>query len=160
MHKVLTKDVQMIEPTDLNASELVRLYGNGLKQNESYTIAGYCRVEAIKNSDGTVRIPEYIGVMFVNENENEVITSVAVATGIFFEPTGNGKETEKKQIKGSCITSTDVLVSMFGKRVRVKDFTEVRVLRYQSDIETQKRLPVFEVIDDEPKESEQDEKKV
>ena len=152
MHKVLTKGVKMIEATDLTASELVRLYGNGLKQSEIYTIVGYCKVEPVNNSDGTPRVPGYTGVMFVDENGNEVITGIGTATGVFFEPTGNDKEVERKQINGSCLNSTADIVSMFDKRVRVKDFSEVRVLRYQTNIEMRKRLPIFEVIDDEPKE--------
>ena len=144
MYKVNTIGVKMIEATDLSASELVRLYGNGLKKGEIYTIKGYCKVEPVKNSDGTTRIPEYTGVMFVDSKGNEVIIGIATATGTFFEPTGNGTETERKQIENSCITSTSVLVSMFEKSVKVKDFQDVKVLRYQTDKVVAKKLPIFE----------------
>ena len=150
MYKVNTKGVKMIEATDLTASELVRLYGNSLKKGETYTIKGYCKVEQINNSDGTVRVPEYTGVMFVDSKANEVIIGIGAATGVFFEPTGNGSEVERKQINGSCLTSTADIVAMFDKKVIVKDFQDVKVLRYQTDKVVAKKLPIF-VKDDEKK---------
>lgn len=146
MYKVLTKGVKMIDTKDLTVSELVRLYGNGLKKDESYEIVGYCKVEAINNNDGTMRIPEYTGVLFVDSKSNEIIIGIGTATGVFFEPTGNGKDVQRKQIDGSCLKSTADIVSMFGKKVKVKDFTDVTILRYQTDIQTRKRMPIFEEV--------------
>ena len=95
-----------------------------------------------------LKIPEYAGVMFVNSKGNEVITGIATATGTFFEPTGNGLETERKQIDGSCLTSTADIVAMFGKSVKVKDFQDVKVLRYQTDKVVTKKLPIFVEADE------------
>ena len=140
MYAIKTKGVEMIDSnSELTSSELVRLYGVGLKKGEKYDIAGYCRVAENKT------IPEYIGVLFVDEKGNECIIGVASATGIYFTPNGKG-ETDRKQVTGSCIDSTATLVELFGKSVTVKDFQDVKVLRYGTDKVTTKRMPIFELI--------------
>ena len=59
-------------------------------------------------------------------------------------PNGKG-ETDRKQVDGSCIDSTAKLVELFGKSVTVKDFQDVKVLRYGTDKVTTKRMPIFEL---------------
>ena len=140
MYQIKTKGVEIIDSnSELTSSELVRLYGVGLKKGEKYSIVGYCRVAANKN------IPDYIGVLFVDDKGNEVIIGVASATGVYFTPNGKG-ETDRKQVDGSCIDSTNTLVELFGKSVTVKDFQDVKVLRYGTDKVTTKRMPIFELV--------------
>ena len=137
MYAIKTNGVELIDSNStLSSSELVRLYGVGLKKGEKYTIVSYCRVAANK------AIPEYIGVLFVDGKGNEVIIGIASATGVYFTPDGKG-ETDRKQVSGSCIDSTATLVSLFGKKVTVKDFEEVKVLRYGTDKVTTKKMPIF-----------------
>lgn len=139
MYAIKTNGVELIDSnSNLTSSELVRLYGVGLKKGEKYDIVGYCRVAANKS------IPEYIGVLFTDDKGNEVIIGIASATGIYFTPDGKG-DTDRKQVKGSCIDSTATLVSLFGKSVTVKDFEEVKVLRYGTDKVTTKKMPIFEL---------------
>ena len=139
MYAIKTNGVELIDSnSNLSSSELVRLYGVGLKKGEKYTIVGYCRVAANK------AIPEYIGVLFVDKKDNEVIIGIASATGVYFTPDGKG-ETDRKQVTGSCIDSTATLVSLFGKSVSVKDFEEVKVLRFGTDKVTTKKMPIFEL---------------
>ena len=139
MYQIKTKGVEIINSnSELTSSELVRLYGVGLKKGEKYDIVGYCRVAANKS------IPEYVGVLFVDGKGNEVIIGVASATGVYFTPNGKG-ETDRKQVDGSCIDSTAKLVELFGKSVTVKDFQDVKVLRYGTDKVTTKRMPIFEL---------------
>ena len=139
MYQIKTKGVEIINSnSELTSSELVRLYGVGLKKGEKYDIVGYCRVAANKS------IPEYVGVLFVDGKGNEVIIGVASATGVYFTPNGKG-ETDRKQVDGSCIDSTAKLVELFGKSVTVKDFNDVKVLRYGTDKVTTKRMPIFEL---------------
>ena len=139
MYAIKTNGVELIDSnSNLTSSELVRLYGVGLKKGEKYTIVGYCRVAANK------AIPEYIGVLFVDKKDNEVIIGIASATGVYFTPDGKG-ETDRKQVTGSCIDSTATLVSLFGKSVSVKDFEEVKVLRFGTDKVTTKKMPIFEL---------------
>lgn len=141
MYSIKTKGVEIIDSnSELTSSELVRLYGVGLKKGEKYSIVGYCRVAANKT------IPEYIGVLFVDDKGNEVIIGVASATGVYFTPNGKG-DTERKQVDGSCIDSTAKLVELFGKSVTVSDFQDVKVLRYGTDKVTTKRMPIFELTD-------------
>ena len=137
MYQIKTNGVELIDSnSDLTSSELVRLYGVGLKKGEKYTIVSYCRVAANKS------IPEYVGVLFVDSKGNEVIIGIASATGVYFTPDGKG-ETDRKQVDGSCIDSTSKLVELFGKIVTVKDFQDVKVLRYGTDKVTTKRMPIF-----------------
>ena len=139
MYQIKTNGVALIDAnSNLTSSELVRLYGVGLKKGETYDIVCYCRVEANKS------IPEYIGVLFVDKKGNEVIIGIASATGVYFTPDGKG-ETDRKQVTGSCIDSTATLVSLFGKSVTVKDFQDVKVLRYGTDKVTTKKMPIFEL---------------
>ena len=139
MYEIKTKGVEIIDSnSELTSSELVRLYGVGLKKGEKYDIVGYCRVAQNK------KIPEYIGVLFVDDKGNEVIIGVASATGVYFTPNGKG-ETDRKQVTGSCIDSTAKLVELFGKSVTVKDFEDVKVLRFGTDKVTTKRMPIFEL---------------
>ena len=139
MYQIKTKGVEIINSnSELTSSELVRLYGVGLKKGEKYDIVGYCRVAANKS------IPEYVGVLFVDGKGNEVIIGIASATGVYFTPDGKG-ETDRKQVDGSCIDSTAKLVELFGKSVTVKDFQDVKVLRYGTDKVTTKRMPKFEL---------------
>ena len=139
MYQIKTNGVELIDSnSDLTSSELVRLYGVGLKKGEKYDIVGYCRVAANKT------IPEYVGVLFVNGKGNEVIIGISSATGVYFTPDGKG-ETDRKQVEGSCIDSTSKLVELFGKSVTVKDFQDVKVLRYGTDKVTTKRMPIFEL---------------
>ena len=139
MYAIKTKGVELIDSnSELTSSELVRLYGVGLKKGEKYTVVGYCRVAENKN------IPEYIGVLFVDEKGSECIIGVASATGVYFTPNGKG-DTERKQVTGSCIDSTNTLVETFGKTVTVKDFEDVKVLRFGTDKITTKRMPIFEL---------------
>ena len=139
MYAIKTNGVELIDSnSNLTSSELVRLYGVGLKKGEKYTIVGYCRVAANK------AIPEYIGVLFVDKKDNEIIIGIASATGVYFTPDGKG-ETDRKQVTGSCIDSTATLVSLFGKSVSVKDFEEVKVLRFGTDKVTTKKMPIFEL---------------
>ena len=139
MYQIKTNGVELIDAnSNLTSSELVRLYGVGLKKGETYDIVCYCRVAANKS------IPEYVGVLFVDGKGNEVIIGVASATGVYFTPDGKG-DTDRKQVTGSCINSTDTLVELFGKSVTVKDFQEVKVLRYGTDKVTTKRMPIFEL---------------
>jgi hypothetical protein len=139
MYQIKTNGVALIDAnSNLTSSELVRLYGVGLKKGETYDIVCYCRVDANKN------IPEYIGVLFVDKKGNEVIIGIASATGVYFTPDGKG-DTDRKQVTGSCIDSTAKLVELFGKSVTVKDFQEVKVLRYGTDKVTTKRMPIFEL---------------
>ena len=140
MYAIKTKGVEIIDGnSELTSSELVRLYGVGLKKGEKYDIVGYCRVAANKS------IPEYIGVLFVDGKGNEIIIGIASATGVYFTPNGKG-ETDRKQVTGSCIDSTATLVELFGKSVTVKDFEDVKVLRYGTDKVTTKRMPIFELV--------------
>ena len=143
MYKINTIGVTLVDATQLTASELVRLFGNALKQGAKYEVIGYVKVDAVNNADGSPRVPEYTGLLLVDKDNNEVITGIATATGTYFEPTGKGTETIRKQIAGSCINSTSDIVSRFGKKVIVKDFQEVDVLRNQSDKVTRKKLPIF-----------------
>ena len=137
MYQIKTNGVELIDGnSNLTSSELVRLYGVGLKKGEKYSIVGYCRVAANKS------IPEYVGVLFVDEKGNEIIIGVASATGVYFTPDGKG-ETDRKQVTGSCIDNTATLVEMFGKTVTVADFQEVKVLRYGTDKMTTKKMPIF-----------------
>ena len=137
MYQIKTNGVELIDSnSELTSSELVRLYGVGLKKGEKYTIVSYCRVAANKS------IPEYVGVLFVDSKGNEVIIGIASATGVYFTPDGKG-ETDRKQVDGSCIDSTSKLVELFGKIVTVKDFQDVKVLRYGTDKVTTKRMPIF-----------------
>ena len=139
MYQIKTNGVELIDSnSELTSSELVRLYGVGLKKGETYNIVCYCRVAANKN------IPEYIGVLFVDKKGNEVIIGVASATGVYFTPDGKG-DTDRKQVVGSCINNTSTLVELFGKEVIVSDFQEVKVLRYGTDKVTTKRMPIFEL---------------
>lgn len=139
MYQIKTKGVEIINSnSELTSSELVRLYGVGLKKGEKYLIVGYCRVAANKT------IPEYIGVLFVDDKSNEVIIGVSSATGVYFTPDGKG-DTVRKQVENSYIDSTDKLLELFGKSVTVKDFQEVKVLRYGTDKITTKRMPIFEL---------------
>ena len=139
MYAIKTKGVELIDSnSELTSSELVRLYGVGLKKGEKYTVVGYCRVAENKS------IPEYIGVLFVDEKGNEIIIGVASATGVYFTPNGKG-ETDRKQVTGSYIDSTNTLVETFGKTVTVKDFEDVKVLRFGTDKITTKRMPIFEL---------------
>ena len=139
MYQIKTNGVELIDSnSNLTSSELVRLYGVGLKKGEKYDIVGYCRVAANKS------IPEYVGVLFVDEKGTECIIGIASATGVYFTPDGKG-ETDRKQVTGSCIDSTATLVEMFGKSVTVKDFEEVKVLRYGTDKVTTKRMPIFAI---------------
>ena len=139
MYSIKTKGVEIINSnSELTSSELVRLYGVGLKKGEKYLIVGYCRVAANKT------IPEYIGVLFVDDKGNEVIIGVASATGVYFTPNGKG-ETDRKQVTGSYIDNTAKLVESFGKSVTVKDFEDVKVLRFGTDKVTTKRMPIFEL---------------
>ena len=139
MYQIKTKGVELIDSnSELTSSELVRMYGVGLKKGEKYTIVGYCRVAANKT------IPEYIGVLFTDDKGNEVIIGIASATGVYFTPDGKGN-TDRKQIENSCIDSTNTLVSMFGKNVVVKDFEDVKVLKYGTDKVTTKKMPIFEL---------------
>ena len=140
MYAIKTLGVELIDSkSELTSSELVRLYGVGLKKGGKYSIIGYCRVAANKN------IPEYIGVLFTDENGNEVIIGVASATGVYFTPDGKG-ETERKQVEGSAITDTATLVELFGKQVTVADFQDVKVLRYGTDKVTTKKMPIFALV--------------
>lgn len=137
MYQIKTNGVELIDGnSNLTSSELVRLYGVGLKKGEKYLIVGYCRVAANKS------IPEYVGVLFVDEKGNECIIGVASATGVYFTPDGKG-ETDRKQVTGSCIDNTATLVEMFGKTVTVADFQEVKVLRYGTDKVSTKKMPIF-----------------
>ena len=137
MYQIKTNGVELIDSnSELTSSELVRLYGVGLKKGGKYTIVGYCRVAANKS------IPEYVGVLFVDGKGNEVLIGIASATGVYFTPDGKG-ETDRKQVDGSCIDSTAKLVELFGKSVTVKDFQDVKVLRYGTDKVTTKRMPIF-----------------
>ena len=139
MYQIKTKGVEIIDSnSELTSSELVRMYGVGLKKGGKYTIVGYCRVAANKT------IPEYIGVLFTDDKGNEVIIGIASATGVYFTPDGKGN-TDRKQIENSCIDSTNTLVSMFGKNVVVKDFEDVKVLKYGTDKVTTKKMPIFEL---------------
>ena len=139
MYQIKTKGVEIINSnSELTSSELVRLYGVGLKKGEKYDIVGYCRVAANKT------IPEYIGVLFVDGKGNEVIIGVSSATGVYFTPDGKG-DTDRKQVTGSYIDSTAKLVESFGKSVTVKDFEDVKVLRFGTDKVTTKRMPIFEL---------------
>lgn len=139
MYQIKTKGVELIDSnSELTSSELVRMYGVGLKKGEKYTIVGYCRVAANKT------IPEYIGVLFTDSKSNEVIIGIASATGVYFTPDGKG-DTERKQVTGSCIDNTAKLVELFGKSVTVKDFEDVKVLKYGTDKVTTKRMPIFEL---------------
>ena len=139
MYQIKTKGVEIIDSnSDLTSSDLVRLYGVGLKKGEKYDIVGYCRVAANKT------IPEYVGVLFVDGKGNEVIIGISSATGVYFTPNGKG-ETERKQVDGSCIDSTASLVELFGKSVTVKEFQDVKVLRYGTDKVITKRMPIFEL---------------
>ena len=139
MYQIKTNGVELIDSnSELTSSELVRLYGVGLKKGEKYDIVGYCRVAANKT------IPEYVGVLFVDDKGTECIIGVASATGVYFSPDGKG-ETDRKQVDGSCIDSTAKLVELFGKSVTVKDFQDVKVLRYGTDKVTTKRMPIFEL---------------
>lgn len=139
MYQIKTKGVELIDSnSELTSSELVRMYGVGLKKGEEYTIVGYCRVASNKT------IPEYIGVLFTDDKGNEVIIGIASATGIYFIPDGKG-DTERRQVKNSCIDSTATLVDLFGKIVTVKDFEDVKVLRFGTDKVTTKRMPIFEL---------------
>ena len=139
MYQIKTKGVELIDSnSELTSSELVRMYGVGLKKGEKYTIVGYCRVAANKT------IPEYIGVLFTDEKNTEIVTGIASATGVYFTPDGKG-DTERKQVDGSCINDTNTLVSLFGKAVIVKDFQDVKVLKYGTDKVTTKKMPIFEL---------------
>ena len=139
MYQIKTKGVEIINSnSELTSSELVRLYGVGLKKGEKYDIVGYCRVAANKT------IPEYIGVLFVDDKGNEVIIGVSSATGVYFTPNGKG-DTDRKQVTGSYIDSPAKLVESFGKSVTVKDFEDVKVLRFGTDKVTTKRMPIFEL---------------
>ena len=139
MYAIKTKGVELIDSnSELTSSELVRLYGVGLKKGAKYTIVGYCRVAENKS------IPEYIGVLLTDDKGNEIIIGIASATGVYFSPDGKG-DTERKQVEGSCIDSTATLVELFGKVVTVKDFKEVKVLKYGTDKVTTKRMPIFEL---------------
>lgn len=139
MYAIKTKGVELIDSnSELTSSELVRLYGVGLKKGEKYTVVGYCRVAENKS------IPEYIGVLFTDEKGSEVIIGIASATGVYFTPNGKG-ETDRKQVTGSYIDSTNTLVETFGKTVTVKDFEDVKVLRFGTDKITTKRMPIFEL---------------
>ena len=139
MYQIKTNGVELIDSNStLTSSELVRLYGVGLKKGEKYDIVGYCRVAANKT------IPEYVGVLFVDDKGTECIIGVASATGVYFTPNGKG-ETDRKQVTGSAIDNTTTLVSLFGKSVIVKDFQDVKVLRYGTDKVTTKRMPIFEL---------------
>ena len=139
MYQIKTNGVELIDSnSNLTSSELVRLYGVGLKKGEKYTIVSYCRVAENKS------IPEYVGVLFVDSKGNEVIIGIASATGVYFTPDGKG-ETDRKQVENSCIDSTAKLVELFGKSVTVKDFQDVKVLRYGTDKVTTKRMPIFEL---------------
>ena len=139
MYQIKTKGVEIINSnSELTSSELVRLYGVGLKKGEKYDIGGYCRVAANKT------IPEYIGVLFVDDKGNEVIIGVSSATGVYFAPDGKGN-TDRKQVTGSYIDNTAKLVESFGKSVTVKDFEDVKVLRFGTDKVTTKRMPIFEL---------------
>ena len=139
MYQIKTKGVELIDSnSELTSSELVRMYGVGLKKGEKYTIVGYCRVAANKT------IPEYIGVLFTDEKNTEIVTGIASATGVYFTPDGKG-DTDRKQVTGSCIDSTETLVNLFGKAVIVKDFQDVKVLKYGTDKVTTKKMPIFEL---------------
>ena len=139
MYQIKTNGVELIDSnSNLTSSELVRLYGVGLKKGEKYDIVGYCRVAENKT------IPEYVGVLFVDNKGNEIIIGIASATGVYFTPDGKG-ETDRKQVDGSCIDSTAALVELFGKSVTVKEFQDVKVLRYGTDKVTTKRMPIFEL---------------
>ena len=139
MYQIKTKGVELIDSnSELTSSELVRMYGVGLKKGEKYTIVGYCRVAANKT------IPEYIGVLFTDEKNTEIVTGIASATGVYFTPDGKG-DTERKQVDGSCINDTNTLVSLFGIAVIVKDFQDVKVLKYGTDKVTTKKMPIFEL---------------
>ena len=140
MYQIKTKGVELIDSnSELTSSELVRMYGVGLKKGEKYTIVGYCRVAANKT------IPEYIGVLFTDDKGNEIIIGIASATGVYFTPDGKGN-TERKQVDGSAITDTATLVELFGKQVTVTDFREVKVLRYGTDKVTTKKMPIFAIV--------------
>ena len=139
MYQIKTKGVELIDSnSELTSSELVRMYGVGLKKGGKYTIVGYCRVAANKT------IPEYIGVLFTDDKGNEIIIGIASATGVYFTPDGKGN-TERKQVDGSAITDTATLVELFGKQVTVTDFREVKVLRYGTDKVTTKKMPIFAI---------------
>ena len=140
MYQIKTKGVELIDSnSELTASELVRMYGVGLKKGEKYTIVGYCRVAANKT------IPEYIGVLFTDEKNTEIVIGIASATGVYFTPDGKG-DTERKQVENSCIDSTNTLVSLFGKSVTVTDFQDVKVLKYGTDKVTTKKMPIFALV--------------
>lgn len=140
MYQIKTNGVELIDSnSNLTSSELVRLYGVGLKKGEKYGIVGYCRVAANKS------IPEYVGVLFVDGKGNEVIIGIASATGVYFTPDGKG-ETERRQIEGSVITDTATLVELFGKEIEVSDFQDVKVLRYGTDKVTTKKMPIFALV--------------
>ena len=139
MYQIKTKGVELIDSnSELTSSELVRMYGVGLKKGEKYTIVGYCRVAANKT------IPEYIGVLFTDEKNTEIVIGIASATGVYFTPDGKG-DTDRKQVTGSCIDSTNTLVELFGKSVIVSDFQDVKVLKYGTDKVTTKKMPIFEL---------------